>query len=169
MPKGLLAIPGVYRGFDDRRVLDALVLSHPDWNSSYFAGIERLPLGHLLRATPDRVEVRSYWHPAYLKPIRYRRDEDYVEALLEIFDQATAARLRTPRGVGAQLSAGLDSSSVMATAAGILLPAGQAPHGVYLGAPRRFPGPRHPRASAPRRTRSRGRRRPVSQRRPRTY
>jgi len=125
MPKGLLALPGVYRGFDSQRLLQALVLSQPDWHRSYFEGVERVPLGHFIRVRPDSFECKQYWHPCNAKPTRFKRDEDYVEALLEIFDEATTARLRTPRGVGAQLSAGLDSSSVMATAAGLLLPQGR--------------------------------------------
>ena len=125
MPKGLLAIPGVYRGFNSQRVVDALVLSHPDWTSSYYEGISRVPLGHLIRITATSFECKPYWHPCDAQPIRYKRDEDYVEALLEIFDKATAARLRSPKGISAQLSAGMDSSSVVATAARILAPEGR--------------------------------------------
>ena len=125
MPKGLLAIPGVYRGFNSQRVVDALVLTHPDWASSYYEGIARVPLGHFVRITPTSLECKPYWHPCDAKPIRYKRDEDYVEALLEIFDNATAARLRSSKGISAQLSAGMDSSSVVATAARLLAPEGR--------------------------------------------
>ena len=122
MPKDLLALPGVYRGFDERRIVDWLILSQPDWNQSYFEGISRLPLGHFLRVRPDRFEVKQYWHPNDARPTRFKRDQEYVDALLDILDKTTTARLRTPHGVGSQLSAGLDSSSVMATAARLLLP-----------------------------------------------
>lgn len=122
MPKGLLAIPGVYQGFDSQRLVDCLVLTHPNWASSYYQGIQRVPLGHLVRVTPDSFECKPYWHPCDHKEIRFKRDEDYVEALLEIFDTATAARLRSNKGIAAQLSAGMDSSSVVATAARLLAP-----------------------------------------------
>jgi asparagine synthase (glutamine-hydrolysing) len=120
MPKGLLAIPGVYRGFDEQRMIDALTLSHPDWTKSYYAGIERVPPGHFLLVKPDSCECKQYWHPCDARPTRFKRDEDYIEALIELFDNATEARLRTPRNIGAQLSSGLDSSSVMATSARLL-------------------------------------------------
>lgn len=125
MPKGLLAIPGVYQGFNAQRLVDNLILTHPDWASSYYAGISRLPLGHFLRITPASFECKPYWHPCDAKPIRYTHDEDYAEALLDIFDKATAARLRSPKGISAQLSAGMDSSSVVATAARMLAPEGR--------------------------------------------
>ncbi len=120
MPKGLLALPGVFRGMDEARMADNLANLHPDWQRSCFEGIARVPLGHLLRVTPQSFECRPYWHPADAKPTRFKRDEEYVEALLEILDQAVLTRLRSPKGIAAQLSAGLDSSSVAATAARLL-------------------------------------------------
>ena len=122
MPKGLLALPGVYQGFDEQRLVDCLILTHPNWSSSYYKGISRLPLGHFLRITPESVECKPYWHPCDAKPVRYMRDEEYAEALLDIFDKATEARLRSSKGISAQLSAGMDSSSVVATAARLLAP-----------------------------------------------
>jgi asparagine synthase (glutamine-hydrolysing) len=136
MPKGLLALPGLSRGFDERRLTDWLACVHPDWSKTYFAGVERLPLGHMLRVTPHSFECKPYWHPANTRPTRYERDEDYAEALLEIFDRATEARLRTTKLVGTHLSAGLDSSSVTASAARLL-----AIHGKGLSAFTAVPRP----------------------------
>lgn len=125
MPKGLLALAGVYQGFDEDRVVDALVLSHPDWTKSYFKGVERVPLGHQLKVWPGGFECVPHWHPVDAKPTRYKRDEEYGEALVEIFDRATAARLRSTKEIGTQLSAGLDSSSVAASAARLLAAEGK--------------------------------------------
>ena len=100
--------------------MDALALSHPDWSKSYFAGVVRVPLGHKLKVWPGGFECVPYWHPVDAKPVRFKRDEEYAEALLEIFDRATTARLRSPRAIGTQLSSGLDSSSVAASAARLL-------------------------------------------------
>lgn len=125
MPKGLLALPGMFRGFDEQRVIDGLVHAHPDWHTSYYKGIARLPLGHFLRVTPDSFVCEPFWHPCDAKPTRFRRDEEYVDAFVDLFDKATEARLRSPRAIGAHLSSGLDSSSVAATAARILAPHGK--------------------------------------------
>lgn len=125
MPKGLLALPGVYRGFDEDRMVDHLVIDHPDWTKSFFKGVERVPLGHKLRVMPDSFSCEPHWHPCDAKPTRFKRDEEYAEALLEIFERATEARLRSPREIGSQLSAGLDSSSVAAAAARLLAAKGK--------------------------------------------
>ena len=117
MPKGLLAVPGVWKGFRKEQVGRWMVGMQPRLGENLFEGIERVPMGHFVRVTPEKFECTRYWHPADAKPVRYKKDEEYAEAVLEIFDRATGARLRSPRGIGTQLSAGLDSSSVTASAA----------------------------------------------------
>ena len=120
MPKGLLVLPRVHRGFNEKRVAESLVYVAPEIDQSLFEGISRLPPGHLLRVTPATFETRRYWHPSDAKPTHFKHDSDYAEALVDIFDRATEARLRSSKGIGAQLSAGLDSSSVTASAAHLL-------------------------------------------------
>ena len=117
MPKGVLALPGVNQGLDRERVIEALILANPGARRTFYHGVERLPMGHSLRVTPDRVDIRRYWNPVNGKPVRYAKDSDYPEAMRELLDRATAARMRSTRPIGAQLSAGLDSSSVAASAA----------------------------------------------------
>lgn len=120
MPKGLLAIPGVRRGFSEEQVGRWLVGMQPRQAENLFEGIERVPMGHFVRVTPHGLECRRYWHPSNAKPVRYKRDEEYAEAMVEILDQATEARLRSSKAIGSHLSAGLDSSSVTAGAARLL-------------------------------------------------
>ena len=120
MPKGLLSLPGIFRGFEEARLADWLGCVSPDRTKSNFAGIDRVPPGHMLRVTPDSFECKQYWHPSNAPATRYKRDADYADALLEIFDRATEARLRSTKAIGVQLSAGLDSSSVTASAARLL-------------------------------------------------
>jgi asparagine synthase (glutamine-hydrolysing) len=117
MPQGLLALPDLAIGIREQYVATWLTGLYKDRSETFFEGIERLPAGHFLRITPDRFERKQYWHPASTKPTRFAKDGDYAEALLEIFDVATEARLRSVKPVGSFLSAGLDSSSVTASAA----------------------------------------------------
>jgi asparagine synthase (glutamine-hydrolysing) len=125
MPKGLLALPQLSAGVCEDQVADWLIGIPPKGRQSFFKGVETLPVGHLLRVTQDRLECRQYWHPSDAKPVRYKRDEEYAEALRELLDRATEARLRSPRGIGSHLSGGLDSASVTASAALLLDQRGQ--------------------------------------------
>ena len=120
MPKGLLALPGVARGVDEDTLIRALTLAAYPQDASFFAGIDRLPPGHMLRVFPGQVERTAYWRPFEARIPHFRRDEDYVEAFLEIFDSAVQAQLRSTGGIATQLSSGLDSSSVTTSAARLL-------------------------------------------------
>ena len=124
-PKGLLGLPGVNRGIDEEILASTLVLVDTDPARSLFRDIQLLPPGHCLRVTPDALTTRSYWHPSETPPIRLRRDEDYAEALTEILDLAVEARLRSLKPIASQLSAGLDSGAVTASAALLLAARGQ--------------------------------------------
>ena len=119
-PKGLRTLPGVGRRLNEKRLSALLMLGFADRNASFFEGITRLPPGHLVRVTVRGVEVREYWHPSHAPSIRLRRDAEYAECLLEIFDAAVRPRLRTTGGLASQLSSGLDSSSVTSSAATLL-------------------------------------------------
>ncbi len=124
-PKGLLQLPGVPHCIDEEILASTLVLADTDPSRSLFQGIRLLPPGHCLRVTPGALTTRSYWHPSDTPPVRLRRDEDYAEALTEIFDQAVEARLRSNQPIASQLSAGLDSGAVTASAALLLAARGQ--------------------------------------------
>lgn len=79
-------------------------------------GLLRLPAAHLLVVEPARARTRRYWEPAALD-LSCRTDGEYAERFLDVLDRAVACRLRAPAPVGAHLSGGLDSSSVVALAA----------------------------------------------------
>jgi asparagine synthase (glutamine-hydrolysing) len=70
--------------------------------------------------SPDDVNIRRYWFPENVSELCLKSDEDYVEAFMEAFTRAVAARLRSQRPVGVTLSGGLDSGSVTAVAADVL-------------------------------------------------
>lgn len=125
MPKGLLGLPGLPRGFPELPIAAWLTGTKPGRAWTFFEGIQRLPPGHFLRITPNTFECRQYWHPANARPTRYQRDEEYAEALLELLDRATEARLRSILPVGSFLSAGFDSASVTASAARLLAAKGK--------------------------------------------
>ncbi len=120
MPKGLRALPGVGAAFNEVWIADWFFSSGHVGQATIFAGIERLRPGHRLIYSEAGLKIESYWNPFSARPIRFKRDAEYAEGLVEVLDRATAARLRRIGGVAAHLSSGLDSSSVMASAAILL-------------------------------------------------
>jgi asparagine synthase (glutamine-hydrolysing) len=121
MAKGLHALPDVPVGPDEGAMKRFLALLPQKETASFFAGVERVPPGHVcIVRRGGEASLRRYWSPEP-RTLRLPRAEDYEEALREQFDRAVAAQLRgTERGVATHLSGGLDSSAVTATAARLL-------------------------------------------------
>ena len=120
MPLALCALPWVGHAIDLPRMAHFLAVLTPQDTQTFFRGVERLLPGHWLKLTPTGIEIRRYWHPADTKPVRYRRDEEYIDDFRERLDCAVGARLAGAEGFAAELSGGLDSSSVTVTAARLL-------------------------------------------------
>jgi asparagine synthase (glutamine-hydrolysing) len=122
MPKGLHALAEVPYALDRTGMSEFLALLPETGSASFFEGVLRVEPGHLAIVDRDGMRSRRYWRPAPLSP-GLPSFEDYAEALRQKMDEAVASRLRGSGGrVAAQLSAGLDSASVAATAARLLGP-----------------------------------------------
>ncbi len=118
--KALLALPDLPKRPDLFKVAQTLVAWRGDGIRTSYEDIQSLPPAHLLRVSRSGVEVRRYWFPEHLGALSLRGDEEYLEQFLEIYGSAVKARLRSAKPVGATLSAGLDSGSVVALAGPLL-------------------------------------------------
>lgn len=85
---------------------------------TFFAEISTVPPGHVLEWSTSRCQLRRWWRPAGAD--RTPRP-DSIEEFRHLLTESVRSRVRRVTGpLGAQLSGGLDSSSVVATAAGLL-------------------------------------------------
>jgi asparagine synthase (glutamine-hydrolysing) len=125
LPRGLYTLPDVRPEIDETMIAIRLALLPEAHDRSFFRNIHRLPPGHLLVADQQGIRVRAYWRPDPERRITYSKDNDYVENFRALFDEAVRCRLRSVGPVGSMLSGGFDSSSVAATAAGLLAGAGK--------------------------------------------
>ncbi|WP_018386899.1 asparagine synthetase B family protein [Ancylobacter sp. FA202] len=114
----LLDLPFVERRLDENRLADDLLGNGAAMDGTLWQGIDRVPSGGLVVIRPGAARRRAkYWQPAALPPIRFSRDEDYVEAARALLDQAVGDNLPAAGPVVCDVSGGLDSSAVAATAA----------------------------------------------------
>ncbi|HLG59550.1 MAG TPA: asparagine synthase-related protein [Vicinamibacterales bacterium] len=85
-------------------------------NRTPYAGIYSVPPGCAVCATATSVHVGTFWALPTGDVIRYRDERRYDEQLRWLFREAVAVRLQTDEPVVAELSGGLDSSSVVCMA-----------------------------------------------------
>jgi asparagine synthase (glutamine-hydrolysing) len=81
-----------------------------------YKGIRRVPPASYVQCRPGAVTIRKYWSFDPSKRICYRTDGEYEEHFRALFNTAVRRRLRSDRPVLAELSGGMDSSSIVCVA-----------------------------------------------------
>jgi len=81
-----------------------------------YAGILPVNPGQAVVVSGDGIGKRDFWSLPIGQEIRYRDERQYEERLLELFREAVLSRIRQDTTVCAELSGGLDSSSVVCMA-----------------------------------------------------
>lgn len=92
-----------------------------------YRNVLRLPAAHYLTIEEGRLRKARYWEMEPASDLRHDTDEAYAEHFFSLFAEAVRVRLRSHGPVGFDLSGGLDSSSVVASAQW-LVQSGQVPN-----------------------------------------
>jgi asparagine synthase (glutamine-hydrolysing) len=141
-PSALFAIDGVVKELDPETLHDTLTLIPIRDERSFFKGIQRVIPAHVTTVSRTAGATSRRYHDFHPRQrIRFRRDDDYVAAFREQLDQAVGSRLRARGGIAAHLSSGLDSSTVTAVAAQLLMKGGHRLHAVTSAPRENFNGP----------------------------
>jgi asparagine synthase (glutamine-hydrolysing) len=112
----LLQHPSVRRKPNEGMVAEYLTGELVSIEDTVYEGIRRLAPAHYVVCNNRRMQKKCYWQPDRNREIKYTTDQQYAEHYLSIFETAIEDRLRCCGRVGAHLSGGLDSSSVVGTA-----------------------------------------------------
>jgi len=113
--KGLLATGLIEPRLNESRLLDYIVVEfdRDDQVGTFYQDIHRLPAGHAMTVTARGANVWRCWNPGDLQVLHFSSLDDCAEGFLEQFRTAVKCRLRSSGPVGAMLSGGLDSSSIV--------------------------------------------------------
>jgi asparagine synthase (glutamine-hydrolysing) len=120
IPEALFAASWVPRTLNKGKVGDALISRGLNGETTYYDGIYRVLPGSVVRVDAAGLSKHRFWDPENIGDIRFKSDRDYVEAFQERLNAAVKARLRSLRAPCAQLTGGLDSSSIAVIAADML-------------------------------------------------
>lgn len=85
-----------------------------------YVEIRAVPPGSSVLLRPGKHIVRKYWDFDPAKKIRYCTDAEYEEHFRTVFATAVQRRLRSDRPIVAELSGGMDSSSIVCVADAII-------------------------------------------------
>jgi asparagine synthase (glutamine-hydrolysing) len=109
--KAILAHREVPRTLDLEALDSFLTLEYIPAPLSIFQGIKKLPPGHLLMWQEGKVTLRPYWELRFTTV--KGREEELTQALYELLQDAVRMRLLSDVPLGAFLSGGIDSSTLV--------------------------------------------------------
>lgn len=117
----LLQDPSVPMVANEERIREYLVpfsvfRNEQEKTATFYKGVNTLPSGHVLIVDASDSRLRSYWELRPPKEIQYRNQLDYGSQFVNLLGEAVRGRLRSSSPVGAMLSGGLDSTSVVSLA-----------------------------------------------------
>jgi asparagine synthase (glutamine-hydrolysing) len=113
--KALLAHPDVSRDLDLVALDHYLTFSNVPPPRTLFAGINKLPSGHVLTCDRDGIHIRRYW--SALDGAAFPReasDDEAAGRVLALLRAAVRKRMMSDVPIGALLSGGIDSSTNVA-------------------------------------------------------
>jgi asparagine synthase (glutamine-hydrolysing) len=88
----------------------------PEGHVTPYREIRQVPPGHFIRIRNGAAWASRFWRFSPKSRVRYNSDAEYEEHFRHIFRSAVARRLRSDSPVLAELSGGLDSSSIVCMA-----------------------------------------------------
>ncbi len=114
--KAILAGGAVDRAADVRGIEDLFTFGFVLTPRTLFAGVRRLPPAHLLVWQGGTATLRRYWQPPFDAESSRVSEGEWAEALLAKLEETVRVHLRSDVEVGAWLSPGVDSSTVVSLA-----------------------------------------------------
>ncbi len=114
--KGILAHPRVRTTMNEQWIADSLSAIKSGKDKTFYNEVYRLPPAHYLVLSKSKKVIKKYWDLSPKKTISFKNDEEYTEAFKEKLYTAVQNRLRSHYPLGAELSGGLDSSTIVSIA-----------------------------------------------------
>jgi asparagine synthase (glutamine-hydrolysing) len=116
----MLEIPDLHLAPNEGFIGEYLCGMRINREESFLKSISRLPPAHWLRVSSEGIVQRRYFDLDPGVEVRYRSDEEYQAHYRDILASAVRSAMRSTTGVAAELSGGMDSSSVVCMAQELL-------------------------------------------------
>ncbi|UOR13777.1 asparagine synthase-related protein [Halobacillus amylolyticus] len=117
----LFTLPYIEKNLNEEWLAEFLVIPNMveavDMSSTVYHSINQVPPSNSITIKKGRVSLSRYCTFGSVKRLKLKSKEEYAEAFRDVFQKAVTDRIRTHGEVGAHLSGGLDSGSVVSFAA----------------------------------------------------
>ena len=117
--KAILEVPNVSRDIDPQALSDYFSFLYIPAPKSIFKHIRKVLPGHYVVASDNGIREVEYWDISFAHTMQLT-EEEWCEKLLDTLREAVRLRLISDVPLGAFLSGGVDSSSVVAFMAGLI-------------------------------------------------
>lgn len=128
----LLSMPGIDRELNESWISEFLAIpittESVDLFSSVYKDVMQVPPAHSFSLRDGKLSFHRYMTIVPDESLKLRSNGEYEEAFRDVYRKAISSKLRTFKEVGANLSGGLDSGSVVSFAARELKNAGKTLH-----------------------------------------
>ena len=111
--KGIISQDNISNAFDEETI--AIFLKDHGLHqkrSTFFKNIKKLPAATTLTVTNKNVYENEFWKIENTSSITYKSDDEYLQELKKLFENAIDVRMRTIFPIASHLSGGIDSSSI---------------------------------------------------------
>ncbi|CAB3670645.1 Asparagine synthetase [glutamine-hydrolyzing] 1 [Achromobacter ruhlandii] len=108
-----LLLAGIPAVRDEEALHHYLTYNYVPAPYTMFKGVRHLMPGHWMKISAVGSSVHQWWDLAKVQPEHNRSESDWIEEFNAILDDAVRIRLRSDVPIGAFLSGGVDSSSVV--------------------------------------------------------
>lgn len=119
--KPLLSLPFIEKKLNEQWLAEYLAINGMfetiEPFSTVYKHIDQLPPAHTISINKGKIKLSKYMKVTTGEQLKLKSNFEYEEAFRDVFNKAVVARVRTNRKVGAHLSGGLDSGSVVSFAA----------------------------------------------------
>lgn len=115
--KAILADDGFPRQMDEIALTSYFALSYIPEDMTIFQNIRKLLPGHTLTLKNGEIRLKKYWD-LHFNPDRSKDEKHFIRGLLDRLQEAVRIRLVSEVPLGAFLSGGIDSSTVVALMSG---------------------------------------------------
>lgn len=132
--RALVLHPAIARRVNEARLADFFEeLETADLTSTFYETVHRLQPAHGLIVNAERARQWRYYRPEPARILSLASDNDYAAAYRAVFTEAVHQRMRSNGRIGAMLSGGMDSGSIVPVAAHWRQSAGQSPLPTFSG------------------------------------